>query len=38
MEYTKKSLLKHNEIAGQIRHSKMTMDEINAEINAVEDN
>ncbi len=37
MEYAKKSLLKCNEIAEQTGLSKMTMDEIDAEIKAVRD-
>lgn len=34
-EYARKALLECNEIAKQVGLSKMTMDEINAEINAV---
>ncbi len=34
-EYAKKALLESNEIAEQVGLSKMTMDEINAEIKAV---
>jgi hypothetical protein len=36
-EYARKSLLECNEIAEQVGLSKMTMDEINAEIQAVRD-
>jgi len=36
-EYARQSLLECNEIAAQVGLSKMTMDEINAEINAVRD-
>jgi hypothetical protein len=36
-EYAKKALLESNEIAEQVGLSKMTMDEINAEIKAVRD-
>jgi hypothetical protein len=36
-EYARKALLECNEIAEQEGFSKMTMDEINAEINAVRD-
>ena len=37
VEYAKKALLKCNKIAKQNGLSKMTMEEINAEINAVRD-
>lgn len=36
-EYARKALLECNEIAGQVGLSKMTMDEINAEIKSVRD-
>lgn len=36
-EYARKALLECNEIAEQIGFSKMTMDEINAEIKSVRD-
>lgn len=36
-EYVRKALLECNEIAEKVGLSKMTMDEINAEINAVRD-
>ncbi|WP_027003057.1 hypothetical protein [Hugenholtzia roseola] len=36
-EYARKALLECNEIAKQVGLSKMTMDEINAEIKAVRD-
>lgn len=36
-EYARKSLLECNEIAEQVGLSKMTLDEINAEIKAVRD-
>jgi len=36
-EYARKALLECNEIAEQVGLSKMTMDEINAEIKAVRD-
>jgi hypothetical protein len=37
LEYARKALLECNEIAEKVGLSKMTMDEINAEIKAVRD-
>ena len=37
VEYARKALMECNEIAEQVGLSKMTMDEINAEIKAVRD-
>ena len=37
LEYARNALLECNEIAGKVGFSKMTMDEINAEVKAVRD-